>query len=221
MTTRFRLFVLLLVAALAAGVAPAAADDTPAGSQDAATATLQEPEAEESFAGLGALHIATLLARHFDLFDFGDEDATLTPSEAADLFDLGVGFGALFKLYAYTAVTPEDDAVEDLIPEGCRGEDDGECEIGWGELRKSLTEEQLTALDAFPKNLGGLISADRRGHGRPDHAASLLAEHAAASDSDDAEEEALDELGGDDPGDDETGDTPGPPAHARSGGHKG
>jgi len=73
----------------------------------------------------------------------------------------GIGFGALFKLYALGAPIPTDV--------------DGEYEFNFGELRKALTEEQQTALEAGPKNLGQLIKADHQSEGHGSDAANETA----------------------------------------------
>ena len=182
MAVRFRLFVLLLVAVLAAGVSPVWADDAP-DPQDQGELTAEEADTdEEDTIGRGALRTATLLARHFGLFE-GEED--LAPAEAAELFDLGLGFGAIFKLQLYATVTGAD--VGELVAAACAPEG-GECEFNWGELRRELGPEALAELDSYPKNLGQLISAGKRGHGRPEHAASHgRGRHAPIeADSDDA-----------------------------------
>jgi hypothetical protein len=48
-----------------------------------------------------------------------------------------------------------------------------ECDFGWGELKKELDGVDPDLLDGLPKNLGQIVSAAKRGHGRPDHAASF------------------------------------------------
>ena len=73
----------------------------------------------------------------------------------------GIGFGALFKLYALGAPIPTDV--------------DGEYEFNFGELRKALTEEQQAALEAGPKNLGQLIKAAHQSEGHGSDAANEAA----------------------------------------------
>ena len=67
----------------------------------------------------------------------------------------GIGFGALFKLYKLARA--KGISVDDLlaaIPTNANGE----REFGFGQLRKSLTAEQLAAFKSGPKNLGQLVS---------------------------------------------------------------
>ena len=71
----------------------------------------------------------------------------------------GIGFGALFKLYKIARA--KGISVDDLlatIPTGANGE----REFGFGNLRKSLTAEQLAAFNSGPKNLGHLVSGKNK-----------------------------------------------------------
>lgn len=149
---RFRLMVLAMVSVLILGSAPAWADDE-GGSAEGPVVSSEEEAPKH---GKGARRIAAILARHFDLVlaDAGI-DAVLPDYPTADL-----GFADLFKINVFLAAggNPE------LIANACDAE--GVCEFEWGELFKDLD------LPEGPRNLGQLISAEKRGHGRPDHAAS-------------------------------------------------
>ncbi len=135
----------LVVAGFVALALPAAADEG--------------AEAGDGGIGAGGTIIAGLLEAEFGI----------TPEEAAAWNEAGVGWGALFKLGIASAVTG--DSIDDLLASAVLGED-GEYEYGfsWGEWFRGLDEEQLALLEGMSRNLGQLISADRRGHGRPDHA---------------------------------------------------
>jgi hypothetical protein len=150
---RLRLLVLSLVAVMVMGAAPAFADDE---------VEPKEPEATEeedgAKLGKGALFIATLIARHFEVI-LPDED--VDPADPPEGFDLELGFGQLFKLQLYSASGGD---VDELLESACTGE--GECEFEWGEAFEGLE------LPDGVKNLGQLISGAKKGHGRPDHAAS-------------------------------------------------
>jgi hypothetical protein len=116
----------------------------------------------------GAQHIAQVIA---DEFGASQEDVLA-------LHEQGIGFGALFKLYALAAVM-EDTTVQDLLVT----DGDGEYEFGFGELRKSLTPEQLADLESGPKNLGQIVSASHgpEDAGPPEGAGSDVADDAASA----------------------------------------
>ena len=79
----------------------------------------------------------------------------VSADDVLDLHDQGIGFGALFKLYAIArAKGMSIDALLATIPTDA----DGGHEFGFGNLRKSLTAEQLATLESGPKNLGKLVS---------------------------------------------------------------
>ena len=103
--------------------------------------------------GEGGQHIAQLIADEF----------TASQEDVLALREEGIGFGALFKLYALAAAmdTSVDDLLATLPMDG-----DGSYEFGFGKLRKALTQDQLVALESGPKNLGQLVSASHR----PEHA---------------------------------------------------
>ena len=82
---------------------------------------------------------------------FSTEDGEILPEDILDLHDDGVGFGVLYQLLAMAAVM-EDMTIEDLLALHQSG-------TGIGQLRKELTEDQLAALEDYPKNLGQAKSA--------------------------------------------------------------
>jgi hypothetical protein len=89
-----------------------------------------------------------------------------SPEEAAALHDSDIGWGVVFKLALLWVATGEEPSA---LLASVVGED-GEFEFAWGEWFKSLDETQLANLEGFARNLGQLISAEKRGHGRPEHA---------------------------------------------------
>lgn len=139
------MIVSLVVAALLALALPAAADEG--------------AEVDDGGIGAGGTIIAGLLESEFGI----------TTDEATSWNEAGIGWGALFHLGVVSAITGS--SIDDLLASAVLGED-GEYEYGfaWGEWFRSLDEEQLALLEGMSRNLGQLISADRRGHGRPDHA---------------------------------------------------
>src|SRR3990172_10950567 len=98
-------------------------------------------------ADTGAEHIAGLIADAF-----GAKEA-----DVLALHEQGIGFGALFKLYAIADLT--DTPVADLLAAATTTGANGETEFAFGQLFNSLTEEQLAALEEGPNNLGQLVSA--------------------------------------------------------------
>jgi hypothetical protein len=75
----------------------------------------------------------------------------------------GIGFGALFKLYAIARA--KGIALDELL---ATIEEDGGG-YGFGNLRKGLSEEEQEALEEGPKNLGQLVSESKKNkeHGNP------------------------------------------------------
>src|SRR3989337_2745395 len=115
-------------------------------------------------ADTGAEHIATLIA---DAFDAEEADVLALHEEQ------GIGFGALFKLYALAQATGT--TVDDLLASmGADGEG-----YAFGKRFKELTEEQRAVLEDGPKNLGELVSAsnhpDEDGEANADAASQALA----------------------------------------------
>jgi hypothetical protein len=119
----------------------------------------------------GAQHIAQVIADEFGA----------SQGDVLALHEQGIGFGALFKLYALAAVM-EDTTVQDLLAT-IPTNGDGEYEFGFGELRKSLTEDQLADLESGPKNLGQIVSASHgpEDAGSPEGAGSDVADDAASA----------------------------------------
>ena len=109
-------------------------------------------DADEAEAGDGAEHIAQVIADEFGV----------TQEEVLALHQQGIGFGALFKLYAIAAAKGM--SVDDLLAT-LETNAEGEFEFAFGELKKSLTEEELAALEAGAKNLGQLVSASHKDNG--------------------------------------------------------
>ena len=104
---------------------------------------------DEGDYGLGTQAVAQAIA---DEFGARQEDVLALHEE-------GIGFGAIFKLYALAAAM--DTSVEELLAT-IPTDGDGGYEFGFGELRKALTEDQKAALESGPKNLGQLVSASHR-----------------------------------------------------------
>jgi len=91
--------------------------------------------------GEGAEHVAEVIG---DAFGASQE-------EVLALHEQGIGFGALFKLYALAQATGV--SVQDLLASI------GEDGYAFGKRFKELTEEQQAVLESGPKNLGQLVSA--------------------------------------------------------------
>ncbi|MEE8346936.1 MAG: hypothetical protein V3S20_06285, partial [Dehalococcoidia bacterium] len=106
-----------------------------------------EEDEEDGDEAKGAHEIAGIIA---DAFGASADDVWAQHEQ-------GIGFGALFKLYAFGAP----------IPSGA----DGDHEFNFGELRKALTDEQQTALESGPKNLGQVIKAAHQPEGEGSDAA--------------------------------------------------
>lgn len=126
-----------------------------------------EDSEEDGGLGRGALAKIELLAAEFAT---DTRDAETVGSDLGALLEAGVGFGDAFRIQFFISAT---DAIDDLdaFLAAAWDEETGEYDFSWGELKKGLDDEE--ALAALPKNLGQLVSSVKRGHGRPDHAASL------------------------------------------------
>ena len=122
-------------------------------------------EDDEGDIGEGAQYIAQVIA---DEFGASQEDVLA-------LHEQGIGFGEIFKLYALAAVM-EGTTVQDLLAAAQTDGDDG-YDFDFGELRKSLTEDQLADLESGPKNLGQIVSASHR----PEHAGPPDSDEAASA----------------------------------------
>jgi len=101
------------------------------------------------------------------------EEFGTTEEEVNALHDQGLGFGQIFKLQILAIVLETDIAT--LLAEAEVDPETGELEFDFGELKKTLTEEQLALLETLPKNFGAIVSAYNRSkhgefHGKPEHA---------------------------------------------------
>ncbi len=96
--------------------------------------------------GEGAEHVAEVIG---DAFGASQE-------EVLALHEQGIGFGALFKLYALAQATGV--SVQDLL---ASMDADGEG-YAFGKRFNDLTEEQQAVLESGPKNLGQLVSASNQ-----------------------------------------------------------
>jgi hypothetical protein len=85
----------------------------------------------------------------------GDEFG-VSPDEVLSRHGEGIGFGALFKLYALARA--KGITVDELL---AQIEEDGGG-YGFGKLKKELTNEEEQALDEGPKNLGQLVSESNK-----------------------------------------------------------
>ncbi len=129
-----------------------AADTDDAGDDDQGEAAAEEDDGEP---GQGAQAVAQVIADEFGA----------TPEEVLALHEQGIGFGALFKLYAIAAAKGM--TVDELL--ATIGTDaDGEFEFAFGEMKKSLTDEELAALEGGAKNLGQLVSASHKAENAPE-----------------------------------------------------
>ena len=125
------------------------ADDTDvADSDDTDSVDGDEVNAQDgdNDADTGAEHIAGLIADAF-----GAEEA-----DVLALHEQGIGFGALFKLYALSQATGV--SVQDLLA-AIATDAEGEFEFAFGKRFNDLTEEQQAVLESGPRNLGQLVSA--------------------------------------------------------------
>ncbi len=125
---------------------------------------------------LGQEAIAQVIADAFTM-----EGEEILFEDVLALREEGIGFGALFQLYALAAAM--DISVEEVLALRQEG-------MGFGELRNDLDADQLEILESLPKNLGRIVSDNKpagngtdevtletgqekpsnqasRGHGRP------------------------------------------------------
>jgi len=123
-------------------------DDVAADGDEGEDADVQE----EGETGAGAEQVAQAIA---DAFGAGQ-------GEVVALHEQGIGFGALFKLYAIAAA--KGITVEELLASIPTGEG-GEPAFGFGQLIDGLTDDEMAALEAGPKNLGQLVSASNHPDG--------------------------------------------------------
>ena len=151
MTQPIRVLATLISLIMVLGVAPAMADEGE--DTDGATTEEEAPEGEGHLNG-----------KFLILFAEGFEGSA---EDVESLATLGLGFGEIFKLNLYSAVLGV--SIEDLIAGATFDAETGEYDFAWGELKKSLTDEQLAALATMPKNLGQLVSEHKRHQGRDEH----------------------------------------------------
>ena len=85
-----------------------------------------------------------------------------SPDAVSALHEQGIGWGALFKLYAFARVKGV--SVDALIA-AATTDANGEKGFAFGEMKKALTTEELAVLDDGPKNFGQLVSGPhKKGH---------------------------------------------------------
>jgi hypothetical protein len=72
----------------------------------------------------------------------------------------GIGFGAIFKLYAIA--TAKGVTVDQLLATVPVDATTGKRNFAFGQMKKSLTEAEAAKLQDGPKNLGQVVSASRR-----------------------------------------------------------
>jgi len=72
----------------------------------------------------------------------------------------GIGFGAIFKLYAIAAAKGM--TVDQLLATVAIDPATGEHNFAFGQMKKSLSDSEAAALHDGPKNLGQMVSASRR-----------------------------------------------------------
>jgi len=152
---------LALVALLALGAMSALAGEGPigqvagvvTGDNDEGPAAVSEVNGSEV---QGTEKIADAIAAEFaDDFGLSEEDLS---ADVLELHDQGIGFGAIFKLYAIAAA--KGITVEELLATIPTNEA-GELEFGFGELINNLSPEERANLDAGPKNLGQAVSSQK------------------------------------------------------------
>ena len=80
---------------------------------------------------------------------FSTEGEEILVGDVSALREEGIGFGALFKLYALAAAM--DTSVEEVLALRQQG-------MGFGELRNALDPDQLAILESLPKNLGRIVA---------------------------------------------------------------
>ena len=126
---------------------------------DDSSAAVEEPGAPDEVSALqqgdgthGQEAIAQAIADAFS-----NEGEEILVGDVFALREEGIGFGALFQLYALAAAT--DTSVEELLALREQG-------LGFGELRNALDPDQLAILEALPKNVGRIVSDNKlKGNG--------------------------------------------------------
>ena len=96
-----------------------------------------------------AANVAEVIADEFD----ADTD------DVVELHEQGMGYGVIFKLYAIADAKDMD--VDDFI-ESLDKKPNGKPAFAYGQIKKSLDEDEDEELADGPKNLGRLVSASRK-----------------------------------------------------------
>ena len=125
--TRIKFIAALTALTIVVGAVPALADEA-GEDEDEASAQLDHDSP-----------LALLLAVEFGI----------AVESVADLRDMGLGFGDIFKLTTLSTVLGVE--VDALLASALVNPETGEYEFAWGDLKKTLTEEQLALLASFPK----------------------------------------------------------------------
>ena len=112
-------------------------------------ATVVSQEAGEGADAAGSGKVAQVIADEFEV----------TQEEVLALHDEGIGFGALFKLYALAKARGI--SVNDLLAEIAA---DGGG-FAFGKMFKALSDEEEATLESGPRNLGKLVSASNNDDG--------------------------------------------------------
>lgn len=91
----------------------------------------------------------------------------MSPEEVLDLRGIGLGFGDIFQLKTLTSVLGLSTA--EFLEGVTLDPQTGEYQFDWDALRETLSDAQLALLAELPRNLGAVISAVKRHHGRDEH----------------------------------------------------
>ena len=130
----------------------------PGDGSDDSSAVLEEPgesDASASQQGDGD-HGQEAIAQAI-VDTFSTEDEGILVDDVFALREEGIGFGALFQLYALAEAM--DTGVEEVLALREQG-------MGFGELRNALDPDQLAILEALPKNLGRIVSGVNKAEGK-------------------------------------------------------
>jgi hypothetical protein len=125
------------------------------------------------------------------------EEFALAPEEVHDLHEMGIGFGAIFQLQILAIAVGVD--VATLLATMEVDPETGEYDFAFGELRNSLSDEQLALIEDLPQNLGQIVSEasrpDHAGEGKPEWAGEGKPPWAGGGGDDDDEVEVEDDDG--------------------------
>ena len=125
---------------------------------DDSSAAVEEPGAPDDVSGLqqgDGTHRQEAIAQAI-AEAFSNEGEEILVGDVFALREEGIGFGALFQLYALAA------AMETTVEEVLALRQEG---MGFGELRNALNPAQLEILEALPKNLGRIVSGVNKAEG--------------------------------------------------------